>query len=260
VTQPLTKHPAKFSEPILEVLGREVTREHRRRVKAGHDPALPLLLVDPFAGVGRCHQLCQPGKVNTIGVEIEPDWAACNRRTICADSLEWMLAPTWRIPGVADYPGGVDIVATSPTYGNRMADHHDAKDGSTRRSYRHDLGRMPTDGSSAVLHWGPAYWRFHATALACMFGMLWPGGLLLYNVKDLVRGNAMTQATLWHLGAAIAAGFEPDGPRFAITVPADGLRYGENHGHHAEPGEETRAAFEVVYRLRKPDPEAVDHG
>lgn len=251
-TAPLTKHCAKFSEPILEVLAREITREERRRRSAGQ--VLPLLLVDPFAGVGRCHQLEVPGRVNTLGVEIEPEWAACNRRTICANALAWMAEPTYRLPNFPDWPGGADIVATSPCYGNRFADHHEAKDGSERRSYRHDLGRMPTDGSAAVLHWGPAYWRFHAIAYKRIYDLLWPGGLFLLNVSDIVRGKAMVQSTLWHLGAAITAGFDVDGTsRWAILVPTDRYRNGANHGHDAAPGEETRAATEVVYRLRKPE-------
>lgn len=251
------KHPAKFSPAILDVLAREVSREHNRRVKAGHDRALPLLLVDPFAGVGRCHTLAMPGKVHTLGVEIQHQWAACHRQTVCADSLEWMAAPSYRIPNFPDWPGGADIVATSPCYGNRLADHHDARDGSRRRSYTHDLGEMPAEGSSAVLHWGPAYWRFHATAYRRIYDLLWPGGLFLLNVSDIVRGKAMISATQWHLGAALTAGFDPAGPsRWAMAVTTPRLRHGANHGHHADEGEETRAAFEVVYRLRRPE---VDH-
>ena len=43
-----------------------------------------------------------------------------------------------------------DAVITSPTYGNRMADHHNAQDGSRRVSYRHS-GKHPARWSAAVL-------------------------------------------------------------------------------------------------------------
>ena len=47
-----------------------------------------------------------------------------------------------------------DAICTSPTYGNRMADHHEARDGSPRDTYRHVLGRPLTPGNSGALHWG----------------------------------------------------------------------------------------------------------
>lgn len=227
-----TKHPAKFSEPILGVLERAVAAEWRRQRRR-------LLLVDPFAGVGRCHLLAITGKVMTLGVEIEPEWARCHQRTVCANSLEWMSAQA-----MADDPRVADIVATSPCYGNRFADHHNATDGSRRRSYKHDLGRMPTTGSAAVLHWGPAYWRFHADAYRGIFELLRPGGLFLLNVSDFYRNREQVHATPWHHGAASAAGFEPDGRYWCTQVPTDRQRDGANH--------ELRADHEIVFRFRKP--------
>lgn len=230
---PLPKHPAKFSEPILELLARHVRAETKRQARD-----TPLLLVDPFAGVGRCHHLEKAGKVMTLGVEIEEEWARCHPRTICANSLEWMAYQ------IAFMDRRADIVATSPCYGNRFSDHHEARDGSTRRSYRHDLGRMPTDGSASVMPWGARYWRFHATAYQRIFGLLHPGGLFLLNVSDFVKGDAVVPAASWHHGAASAVGFEPDGNRWALQVPTDRMRHGENHA--------ARVPFEVVYRFRKP--------
>lgn len=51
-----------------------------------------------------------------------------------------------------------DAVITSPTYGNRMADHHDAQDGSKRITYRHS-GRHPSRWSAAVLERIRTVWR-----------------------------------------------------------------------------------------------------
>ena len=47
-----------------------------------------------------------------------------------------------------------DMVVTSPTYGNRMADHHNAKDGRRRITYTHNLGRTLTPGNSGAMQWG----------------------------------------------------------------------------------------------------------
>lgn len=43
-----------------------------------------------------------------------------------------------------------DAIITSPTYGNRMADHHDARDNSRRLTYRHS-GTHPATWSAKVI-------------------------------------------------------------------------------------------------------------
>jgi hypothetical protein len=145
---------------------------------------------------------------------------------------------------MAQTPRHFDVVATSPTYGNRMADHHDAHDGSRRRSYRHDLGRMPTPGSSTVMHWGPDYWAFHAEAYRLIYRVLVPGGLFLLNVSDFYAKKALVPAVAWHRGAAMGAGLDMAGRD--VRVPTHRL-----NGH----GDETTAAradAEYILRLRKP--------
>lgn len=236
---PLPKHPCKFSEPILDLLAKLVRNEQRRHGR-------PVLVLDPFAGVGRIHRLAVPGKIQTLGLEIEAEWAACHERTIHTDALTWMAGHA------ADRKGlRVNIAATSPDYGNRFSDSHEARDGSTRRSYRHDLGRPLSPGSSSGLSWGPRYWRARAASYRLIFDVLEPGGLFLLNVSDFVRGKAMVHATEWHLGAAMGAGFDTDSPRrWQFEVETRRQRYGQNHGHDSE--EPTRADVEVVYRLRKP--------
>ena len=57
-----------------------------------------------------------------------------------------------------------DAVVTSPCFGNRMADHHNAKDNSKRHTYRHYLGRELTKGSAAGMQWGEEYKHFHTEA------------------------------------------------------------------------------------------------
>ena len=68
-------HPAKFSDEILAEIGRTLVRL---------DVAPRAWIVDPFAGVGRVHELAWP----TFGIEIEPEWAATNKRTWCGDSTK----------------------------------------------------------------------------------------------------------------------------------------------------------------------------
>ena len=128
-------HPAKFSKAILAVLDTLV------------DP--DWLVLDPFAGVGGVHRL----GVRTVGVELEWEWAVESRGTVVGDALN--------LP----FPDQCfDAIVTSPTYGNRLADHHNARDGSVRHSYTHDLGRKLHSHNSGVLHWGPEYRAFHLRA------------------------------------------------------------------------------------------------
>ena len=91
--------------------------------------------------------------LETVGVELEPEWADLHPDTFVGNALALKFDD-------ADF----DAVVTSPTYGNRLADHHNAKDGSVRRSYTHDLGRQLQEDNSGAMHWGPKYRDFHRKA------------------------------------------------------------------------------------------------
>lgn len=243
---PKPTHCAKFSGPILDTL-RVLLRAEARRLDR------PIRVLDPFAGVGRVHSLAEPDRIETVGVEIEPEWAACHSRTICADSLGWMRDREPSRYEIVNAAGEAlddlvvpfvefDAIATSPTYGNRMADSFAAKDDSKRNGYHFALGRRPTVGSSSTLQWGAGYWQFHAEAYRLMLGVVRPGGLLLLNVSDFVRGKALVPAVTWHRGAAWGAGWvEDERPKLVETSR---LRFGQNH--------DARAGTEAILRLRRP--------
>lgn len=105
----LPDNPAKFSDRVLHVIEPLVETE---RIRLGREPRI----LDPFAGVGKVHIL----GTQTYGIEIEPEWAQQHPRTHVGDSrnLIKLLSRRKRF----------DMVITSCTYGNRMADHHNAQE------------------------------------------------------------------------------------------------------------------------------------
>lgn len=198
------KHPAKFSDPILEIMAKLVNPEW--------------VLLDPFAGTGRIHELpCE-----TWGIEIEPEWASCHPRTLVGNALCLPFRNA-----------SFDAVATSPTYGNRFADAHNARDGSTRRSYTHDLRAMTGDyerklhpDNSGKMHFGGQYFTFHVRAYYEVWRVLKPGGFFILNVSDFVKNKKLVEACKWHRETVLTFPFESVGP--PITVETQRLKFGEN--------------------------------
>lgn len=229
-TRPNPLHPAAFSEPIIDSLRGLILAEYKR---LGRE----ITVLDPLAGIGRVHRLARPGKVTTVGVEIEEPWAACHSDTICGDTFKVM--DEWAATGRT-----FDVIAGSPPYGNRFSDHHDARDGSTRRSYAHDLGRQLTANNSGELPWGRRYFSWMARLYRALPNVLADGGLVLWNVSDFVKDKAVVPAVTWHRGALYGAGFfEAHPPRLVETA-----RMG--YGAHRE----ARAPSEVIMRLRYEGP------
>lgn len=180
-------HPATYSNAVLDCF-RELLELHDAPNK---------LLIDPFAGTGRVHEL-RP-EWSTVGVELEPEWAKLHGGTICGDSTDFAAV------GIGDVQAGV--VATSPAYGNRLADaFYDAADAEARRTYAIDLGRPLTENSGAGLQWGDEYRELHRKVWAECVDVLVPGGLFLLNCKDHRRNGELVAVTAWHVEALQSLG------------------------------------------------------
>lgn len=168
-------HPARYSRELLPKFAQFL------------EPGWHVL--DPFAGVGGIHELRDFIDVKTIGVELEPEWAEKHPDTQIGNALD------------LDFDDEVfDAIVTSPTYGNRLADHHEAADPEKRRTYRHDLGRALTVDNSGSLQWGPKYRDFHVAAWEEALRVLRPRGRFVLNIKDHIRGGDRQHVTDWHLG------------------------------------------------------------
>lgn len=194
------KHPARFTGCVLDTIAE----------------LLPVYLppdarvLDPFAGTGRVHEL----PFNTIGVEIEPDWADTTKGTCVGNALDLPFA---------DFT--FDAIVTSPCYGNRFADHHNAADASLRRSYTHDIGHKLHPCNAGTLHWGPDYREFHRDAWREIVRVLKPEAPLVLNISDHVRKRMRQRVAGWHVNT-----IERLGLRVIDIVPVvtPRTRYGEN--------------------------------
>lgn len=226
------RHPAKFTDVILDaandMLNASVCPRNR---------LIPPTMYDPFAGTGKGLEYFQAtGEFDCFGTELEQEWADQSPLVVCRDSLEYMEC-------FASFRGPkYDVVFTSPAYGNRMADHHEAKDTSKRNTYRHALGRPLTEGTSAGMQWGDEYRAFHAEAWGLVFQVLKPGGWFLLNVKDHIRKGAVQLVSEWHREACWLLGFEQ---HRHLLVGTPGNRQGANG--------EKRVEHEHLLLFRKAD-------
>lgn len=219
VTSDSVDHPARFSESVLVALS------HLLNARLTSDASV----LDPFAGVGGIHAF----PYTTVGVEIEPEWAAAHRQTICGDSTNLVdLFPAYQF----------DAVVTSPAYGNRMADNYagDAK-GTRRFTYRIALGRPLSDGSAAGMQWGDRYREVHERVWRQCWDVLRPGGLMVVNVSNHIRAGQEQRVAEWHLVTLLDIGFGLD-EVLAVRTPRVGF------GANAQ----SRVATEKVIALRKP--------
>lgn len=189
-------HPARFGDSILAAIAPWIAPGSR--------------VLDPYAGSGRIHEL---DHADTIGVELEPEWAALHERTIQGDAAA--------LPFPAD---AFDVVATSPAYGNRFADQS-VRPLARTTSYAHALGRRCSPGSGAALQWGATYRALHARHVAEMVRVLRPGGRLVLNVKDHDRARHRQRVVDWWSSTVAASGLHLVA---RLEVESRGMRYGAN--------------------------------
>lgn len=216
-------HPAEYSPEVLEAIDEVLASNHPLSPRAG------LRILDPYAGKGSGVDAWAATGYDAIGVELEPEWGCASPRIVQGSAL---LLPD------LDLGGSFDAVITSPCYGNRMADNHEAKDPcaacngtgkrggdddleptpenrcptckgsglSSRITYRHKLGRMPTPGSAAVLQWGNAYRHHHSQFVHAAIAVAEPEALLIVNMKNHIRDGREQLVTEWWVNTLLVRG------------------------------------------------------
>lgn len=126
------------------------------------------------------------------------------------------------------------------------SDHHNAQDGSYRRTYRYMLGRELHPRNTGQLQWGPAYKVMHAVAWYEVWRVLRPGGVFVLDHKDHIRDHRRQHVTSWHYEVITGLGFEL---AEIIRPEVKGFKYGENRDN---PGKQPFRLPEKVLVFVKP--------
>jgi len=121
-----------------------------------------------------------------------------------------------------------DGICTSPTYGNRLADHwhRGENEHSTRFSYFFNLGHNLHEGNTGVMHWGHKYRFKHEQIWKEQYRILQPNGILICNISDFIRSGLVIGVVEFHRNTLLALGLKYIED---IAVPTKRLRFGQNN-------------------------------
>lgn len=206
-------HPAKYIDSLLPVFEEILNKYNAKKV------------LDCFAGTGKIHRL----PFETVGIEIEKEWAILHNKTILGDATKMSFKDN-----------SFDAVCTSPTYGNRMADCHTAKDKSHRNTYTHVLGKKLMNNNSGKMQWGEKYRELHHKAWEECYRVIKHNGILILNFKNHIRKGIEIDAFGWHCKTLINIGLFI---RSVEQVSVNGNRFGDNYNK--------RLGFEYIAVFQK---------
>jgi len=150
-------------------------------------------VLDIFGGVGKLALIKEQGFTGkVICNELEREWAETSQHNVD----EWHIGDAANMTWAES--NSFDAICTSPTYGNRMADHHNAKDGSKRVTYKHFLGRDLNEANTGRMQWGENYRQKHLEIYKECGRVLKNGGLMIVNVSDHIRKGQVVNVVEWH--------------------------------------------------------------
>lgn len=204
------KHPAKYTDKFIPIFA-ELLQGCKN-------------VLDPLSGVGKLALIQDYGYTGDVYLnELECEWAyqAQRRATITTVDAEYL-------PYRDAY---FSAICVSPVYGNRYADHHDAKDSSRRVTYKHYLGRDLTAGNTGAMQWGPEYRQKHELIWAECYRVLQDGGIFILNISDHIRDGVVAPVTDWHIGFLTSIGLTVVEHR---KIPTQRMRFGKNHKARVE--------------------------
>lgn len=216
------KHPSVYSDALISIFNELIPADSH--------------VLDPMAGIGKIAQIKSLGWHGQIACnELEPEWLETSAylgkidMTTSGDARCMPYESCW-----------FDVIVTSPTYGNRMADHFNPKDKSRRITYKQYLGRDLTPGNTGRMQFGHVYCDTHLAIYYECHRVLRNGGLFILNVSDHIRNGRVIHVAEWHKQAMEMCGFEY---KFEIRVATPRMRFGRNR--------EKRVDHELVVVFRK---------
>jgi len=199
------KHPAKYTDSFLPVFAERLIGMN--------------YVLDPFAGTGKLAKIKEHGFTGEVFCnEIEKEWAESSIYEVDY----WTIADAEKLPYSKDY---FDAICTSPTYGNRMADHFEAKDRSHRITYRHYLGKPLNYENTGRMQWGLKYRKKHKACYVEFYRVLKLNGLFLCNISDHIRKGEIVPVVSWTKDAIQEAGFTLVE---TIEIKTPRMKYGAN--------------------------------
>lgn len=216
------RHPAKYSDEFIPEFC-EVLKSYNCKS-----------VLDPFAGTGKIGKIKEYGYDGQIYAnEIEKEWLSQSKYDI-----DYMFFEDAQF---CDFGGVIfDAICTSPTYGNRMADHHNAKDSSKRNTYTHCIGHDLKDGNTGKMQFGREYKQKHEMIYKNIVNHLKPGGVFILNISNHIRKGEEVDVCSWHIETLKFLGLHVEKD---IKVQTHRLGYGSNSS--------ARVKFEHIYVLIK---------
>lgn len=197
------KHPAVYTDSFIQIFAKILKDKQR--------------VLDPFAGTGKLAMIKNHGFSGSIICnEIEPDFTSITQYPVD----EWYYED-------AEFLNlsNIDAICTSPTYGNRMADHHNAKDSSKRITYTHCLGKQLKDGNTGKMQWGKNYKEKHNSIYKNLFKILNKDGLFILNISNHIRKGKEIDVVNFHKETLLEIGFEFD---HQISIETKRMKFGKN--------------------------------
>ena len=203
-------HPAKYTDSFIPIFA---------RLLKGCD-----VVLDPFGGTGKINRIKAfgfSGKI--ICNEIEPDFAKLEDKDCICFVDKWNIGDAEKMDFLNDK--SVDAICTSPTYGNRMADHFKTNSNRKYMTYTHCIGHDLNDGNTGKMQYGEAYREKHLKIYKECSRVCKDGGKFICNVSNFIRGGVEIDVVSFHKEALQFNGFKIIE---TISIPTRRMGFGQN--------------------------------
>jgi hypothetical protein len=217
----MIKHPAKYNDKFIPIFAELLSSSKN--------------ILDPFAGTGKIGLIKNHGFVGRIFCnEIEKEWGNSSIHPVD----EWHFCDSANMDWAIDEY--FDAICTSPTYGNRMADHFNSKDSSKRITYKHYLGKDLNKNNTGRMQWGAKYKEKHLEIYKECKRVLKLNGIFILNVSDHIRKGKVVKVSKWHEEILLNIGMTKIKE---ILIKTERMKFGKNYSE--------RVKNEVIYVFKK---------